>query len=88
MSEDERYRNREIDQRFSDLRQQITDLSIQMTDGFNNMYARQDETNGRVTTLEKWRNYIMGGIAVLTIIVTTLLAMLVSVAEAALSSVL
>ena len=52
------FTKRELEHFFKDIRDDIKDIKDQVT-----------KTNGRVTALEKWRWFIMGGIVVLAFIV-------------------
>ena len=47
----------------------------------NRIEAQTIKTNGRVNNLENWKGYITGGVAVLTFIVTVLLAVLAIIAQ-------
>lgn len=60
---EEPYKNREIDEKFVDIRETLGRIEIQTK-----------MTNGRVTALEKWRYVIMGAVAVLVSIVVPILA--------------
>lgn len=61
-----RYRNREIDQRHDQIISRLDSIKDQV-----------EETNGRVSELEKWRNRIVGAIAVITPIVLYLLQQII-----------
>lgn len=61
-----RYRNREIDQRHEQIMERLDSIHDQV-----------EETNGRVSELEKWRNRIVGAIAVITPIVLYLLQQII-----------
>lgn len=59
---DSPYTNREIKEMFNDLK-----------DGQDRIESQVKLTNGRVTTLEKWRYTMVGGIAVLSMVVVPIL---------------
>ena len=59
---DSPYTNREIKEMFTDLQ-----------DGQNRIENQVKLTNGRVTTLEKWRYTVAGGVAVLSMVVIPIL---------------
>lgn len=56
--EEKPYLNREIDEYFKDVKDQLNRIENQTT-----------KTNGRVSKLENWRSYVVGAVAVLTLIV-------------------
>lgn len=51
------YSNREIDSHFEELKETLKRIEAQTT-----------KTNGRVSSLEEWRSYVVGAVAVLTLI--------------------
>lgn len=51
----EPYKNREIDERHNQIISRLDNIKDQV-----------EETNGRVTNLEMWRNRIIGAIAIVT----------------------
>ena len=53
---DEPYSNREIREFFADIKKDLSDIKSQVT-----------RTNGRVSSLENWRWFIMGGLAIISI---------------------
>jgi tetrahydromethanopterin S-methyltransferase subunit G len=62
-----RYKNREIDKRHEQIMNRLDDIRDQV-----------EETNGRVSDLENWRNRIIGAIAVIT---TFLVPLMLSAVE-------
>lgn len=65
MNPDEPYRNRELDQIFDDIQKTLIRIETQTT-----------RTNGRVSSLEGWRQYIVGAVSVLVIVVVPVLGVL------------
>lgn len=57
------YMKREVDEKFQDIKDALGRIETQTT-----------LTNGRVSSQERWRAYMTGGMTVLTIIVVPLLA--------------
>lgn len=57
------YSNREIDRMFSEIQDTLKRIEEQTT-----------RTNGRVSKLENWRNYIGGALAVISFIVLPLIS--------------
>lgn len=47
--DDQRYMNREIDEKFTDIKESLIRIETQTT-----------KTNGRVTNLEGWQKYVLG----------------------------
>jgi len=47
----------------------VTNLDKKIDEKFTVVFNKLDMTNGRLTTLEKWRNRMAGGLAVLTLII-------------------
>ena len=62
MRKEEQYMNREIDERFSDIFEQLDRIEVQVT-----------RTNGRVTILERWQSYVVGFCACLGILLLPIL---------------
>jgi hypothetical protein len=68
---DDRYANREIDQLFDQqalehalLQRSIEEVKVIATAS----YEQAKKTNGRVSTLETWRSYLTGALAVITFV--------------------
>ncbi len=51
----------------------IEHLTKKVDEGFKGTYQRLDTLNGKVSKNTNWRYYITGGLAVLTVIVTSIL---------------
>jgi hypothetical protein len=63
----------------------IEDLQKTMESGFRGVHKRQDTTNGNVIKnraeieeLKKWRSFIMGGLAVLTLLFVPILIFIIT----------
>ena len=63
----------------------IEELTTKVSEGFKGVHERQDKTNGKVgangeaiVELKKWRAFITGGLAVLTILVIPILLYLIT----------
>ena len=57
------YSNREIDMLLESIKQHINDT---ITSPLKRIEDQTTKTNGRVSSLENWRNYITGAIVILT----------------------
>lgn len=58
MSEQKPYENREIDQMFTEVHAKLDAILMQT-----------QKTNGRVGSLENWKWFITGGLAIITVII-------------------
>jgi hypothetical protein len=80
MGDNAAYSKREIDQLlmsgFKSLHDRMDDFEQNTTGSLGRIETQTIKTNGRVSKLEQWKNYVLGGIAVLTFLVTTLIAVL------------
>ncbi len=56
-----------MDEKFSDIRTILVEVKDQTT-----------KTNGRVNKLERWQSFMMGGLAILTVLVLPILFIIVS----------
>ena len=61
------YSNREIDTMFGELQSDVKEILAQVR-----------RTNGRVSSLENWRWFITGGVAVISIIIVPIIVKLIS----------
>lgn len=61
------YSNKEIIHLFSDLKNDLVEIKM-----------RVGITNGRVSKLEKWQSFIMGGLAVITVLILPVIFILVT----------
>jgi hypothetical protein len=68
------YTDRELDTHFSNLKEHMFGFEKDMRDVRGAILEQAKKTNGRVSKLESWRAYLTGGLAVLSLIVTILLA--------------
>jgi hypothetical protein len=59
--------NDKMDEKFGDVRTILIEIKEQTT-----------KTNGRVNKLERWQSFMMGGLAILTILVLPILFIIVS----------
>ncbi len=64
------YSKRELDQKFLFIEEKMDDL-LDMSGRIENQTTKH---NGRMTSMEAWRNFITGGMSVLVMIVLPLLA--------------
>ena len=62
---DDPYSNREIKEFFNEIKKDLNDIKTQTT-----------KTNGRVSSLEQWKAYTTGAVAVLTLVVLPVLGYL------------
>lgn len=65
----EEYSNREIDMKFEAIQQHMKDSHASINEKLDAILTQTTRTNGRVSSLEKWRSYITGAVAVLTVLV-------------------
>jgi len=72
MSEQE-YSNRELDAKFGNLLEHMKGFERTVTDSLGRIETQTIKTNGRVTSLEKWRAYVLGFCACITILFIPLL---------------
>ena len=66
MSEEEKYLNREIDDK-------LKNLLKNMEKGFTEVKKRLDYTNGKVAKNSEWRVYSMGALSIITLVVVPIL---------------
>lgn len=69
MSEEERYSNRQIERL---LDEQSRDIKEHIDTKTNPIIVQTTRTNGRVSNLEVWRGRILGGMAVITVLLPIL----------------
>lgn len=75
------YTSREIDQKFTSLEdKQDTHFDV-LASQLEAILTQTTKTNGRVNSLENWKAYMLGGLAVLTFLVTTLIAVIAIVSQ-------
>jgi len=67
-----KYTERETDLMHEKLEQRLNNIDARMERGFTGMYAKQDQTNSRLSKLEIWRARIAGAVAVITIVLLPL----------------
>lgn len=48
------------------------ELANDMKNGFKGIHDRQDITNGRIGKLENWKNFMVGGMSVLSVFIIPL----------------
>jgi uncharacterized protein (UPF0305 family) len=64
MSNQKRYKNREIDRRHQELRGRLKDIQTNVDDLSQQVEEGFESSNHRLSKLERWRNYIGGALAV------------------------
>lgn len=55
------YTNRELREKWHDIANSLSTISTEMTNGFDEVKAKQNLTNGSVADVNKWRERINGG---------------------------
>ena len=67
----------ELYRMIKDIRETIEKHHIENTKSHVDMITQQKITNGRVTSLERWQSFIMGGLAILGVLVIPIVLKLV-----------
>lgn len=67
------YSNREIDTKFFNLKEHIDENHQVVMETLDRIEKQTTKTNGRVSSLENWRSWIVGGLAVFAFLVIPLL---------------
>ncbi len=66
------YMNREIDEKFENLLEHMREFEQTTSDSLGRIEEQTTKTNGRVTDLEAWKNYVIGFCACITILLIPL----------------
>jgi hypothetical protein len=69
------YNKREIDLLLKGVKQHMEDTIRPIYEKTDRILEQTIRTNGRVSNLEKWRSYITGAVAVLTVLVLPIIFM-------------
>jgi hypothetical protein len=67
------YQNSEIDQHFAAMNARMTAFEFDARQALARIEMQTTTINGRVSKLEKWRNYVVGFCAAVTFMLTTAL---------------
>lgn len=66
MTSESPYQKREIDEKFTDIKDSLNRIEVQTT-----------KTNGKVLALQKWQSFIQGGLAILALIIVPIVIYLI-----------